>query len=388
MIGPSFERIPTNMNTKTVPSDIRARNIMAVFNLLFPAATVSRSELGRTLGLSRMAATDVTGEMLDNHIIREVGEDTRTGRGKRSVMFAIDTAFWRIITIDLSQQYLLQGALVDLGGRIIERMETPIEDCANISIALIAELARKLMAVSSQPILGLGVAVPGVVNHEGTVVDAVQLGWKDVPLHDELRDMLDLPVLVGNATNAALVAERFFGEGGADSMLIRIGAGVGASLCINGEIVDGATCMAGEIGHVVVDPEGPGCACGKRGCLEAYLSTNNLYAQIASDPAHRTEILTGAGQLLGRVMAMPLGLLNLHDVTVDAPADIAGEIFIHAMGGELSAALNTQYMTIPLLHRCQVGPNASLRGQAISVLRRLVPHIRQLSTRMHTAHDE
>lgn len=134
--------------------------------------------------------------------------------------------------------------------------------------------------------------------------------------------------------------------------------------------------MAGEIGHVVVDPEGPACACGKRGCLEAYLSTNNLYAQIAADPSRRSEILTGAGQLLGRVMATPLALLNLHDVSIDAPADIGGETFLNAMGGELSAAMNTAYMTIPQLHRCQVGADASLRGQAISIIRWLVPYIR------------
>ena len=376
-----LEQILLNTSTKTVPSDIRGRNTMAAFNLLFPAASISRSELGKTLGLSRMAATEVTGEMLDNHIIREVGEDTRSGRGKRSVMLAIDTAFWRIITIDLSQQYVVQGALVDLGGRIIERTEMPVEHGTDVTLEIIIDLVQRLKADAVQPILGVGVAVPGVVDRAGTVVDAVQLGWEDVPLHAQLREALGMPVLVGNATNAALVAERFFGEGGDDSMLIRIGAGVGASLCLNGQIIDGATSMAGEIGHVVVDPEGPACACGKRGCLEAYLSTNNLYAQITADPAQRTEILTGAGQLLGRVMAMSLGLLNLRDVTIDAPADIAGETFIHAMRGELSAAMNTQYMTIPLLHRCQVGADASLRGQAINVLRLLVPHIRELRAR-------
>lgn len=376
-----LEQILLNTSTKTVPSDIRGRNTMAAFNLLFPAASISRSELGKTLGLSRMAATEVTGEMLDNHIIREVGEDTRSGRGKRSVMLAIDTAFWRIITIDLSPQYVVQGALVDLGGRIIERTEMPVEHGTDVTLEIIIDLVQRLKADAVQPILGVGVAVPGVVDRDGTVVDAVQLGWEDVPLHAQLREALGMPVLVGNATNAALVAERFFGEGGDDSMLIRIGAGVGASLCLNGQIIDGATSMAGEIGHVVVDPEGPACACGKRGCLEAYLSTNNLYAQIAADPAQRTEILTGAGQLLGRVMAMSLGLLNLRDVTIDAPADIAGETFIHAMRGELSAAMNTQYMTIPLLHRCQVGADASLRGQAINVLRLLVPHIRELRAR-------
>ena len=207
----TLEQIMLNASTKTVPSDIRARNIMAAFNLLFPTTTVSRSELGKTLGLSRMAATEVTGEMLGNHIIREVGEDTRSGRGKRSVMLAIDTAFWRIITVDLSQQYVVQGAVADLGGRIIERTEVPVEHGTDVSVAIIIQLVNRLKAACTQPILGLGVAVPGVVDHNGTVVDAVQLGWENVPLHDELRDELGMPVLVGNATNAALVAERFFG---------------------------------------------------------------------------------------------------------------------------------------------------------------------------------
>lgn len=375
MTLPSFHRVPDNAQTKTVPSDIRARNIMAAFNLLFPSTTMSRSELGKRLGLSRMATTDVTGEMLDDRIIREVGEDTRSGRGKRSVLLGIDTSYWRIISIDLSQHYVIKGALTDLGGRIIDRLEIPVEDDV-MPFDPIIDAAKRLLTMSPQPVLGIGLAVPGVVTQEGNVTSAVQLGWKNIDASTLLHEATELPVCVCNATNMALLAERFFGEGSDNSMLIRIGAGVGASLCVNGQIVEGDHYMAGEIGHVVVDPEGPACACGKRGCLEAYLSTNNLYAQIAADPSRRSEILTGAGQLLGRVMATPLALLNLHDVSIDAPADIGGETFLNAMGGELSAAMNTAYMTIPQLHRCQVGADASLRGQAISIIRWLVPYIR------------
>lgn len=348
---------------------------MAAFNLLFPSTTMSRSELGKRLGLSRMATTDVTGEMLDDRIIREVGEDTRSGRGKRSVLLGIDTSYWRIISIDLSQHYVIKGALTDLGGRIIDRLEIPVEDDV-MPFDPIIDAAKRLLTMSPQPVLGIGLAVPGVVTPEGNVTSAVQLGWKNIDASTLLHEATELPVCVCNATNMALLAERFFGEGSDNSMLIRIGAGVGASLCVNGQIVEGDHYMAGEIGHVVVDPEGPACACGKRGCLEAYLSTNNLYAQIAADPSRRSEILTGAGQLLGRVMATPLALLNLHDVSIDAPADIGGETFLNAMGGELSAAMNTAYMTIPQLHRCQVGADASLRGQAISIIRWLVPYIR------------
>ncbi|KFI64177.1 ROK family protein [Bifidobacterium cuniculi] len=364
--------------TKTVAADIRTRNIMAAFRLLFPAARISRSELGRQLGLSRMAANEVTREMLDEHIIREIGEDTRTGRGKRSQVLAIDTAHWRVLSVDLSEPYVLKGAVVDLCGRIVDRTEIPSDDPERADFEDVTALSRQLMDMAGDaPVLGLGLAVPGIVDADGNVIHAVHLGWHDLPARQRLEDALQVPVLVGNATDAALLAERHFGEGSDNSMLIRIGAGVGASLCVNGEIVEGQHYMAGEIGHVVVDPNGPDCACGKRGCVEAYLSTTNLYAQIAADPAARIEILTGAGQMLGRIMAVSLGLLDLGDVALDAPADIAGEAFLNGMRGELSSAMTSHTSHhIPRLHRCQVGSDASLRGQAIAVIHRLVPTIR------------
>ncbi|MER8252759.1 ROK family protein, partial [Acinetobacter baumannii] len=76
-------------------------------------------------------------------------------------------------------------------------------------------------------------------------------------------------MIVGNDTNAALVAERFFGDCSPNSMLISIGRGVGAALCLNDVIIEGSSFTAGEIAHVVVDPNGPICECGKQGCLES-----------------------------------------------------------------------------------------------------------------------
>ncbi len=118
---PISEAPLTNIATKTVPSDIRANNTMAVFNLLFPATHMSRVELRRHIGLSRMAISKVTEEMTDHRIIRETGIDNRTGRGKRSTVLAIDTAYWRVIAIDLTQSFVIRGALVDLCGRIVQR---------------------------------------------------------------------------------------------------------------------------------------------------------------------------------------------------------------------------------------------------------------------------
>ena len=87
---------------KASPSDIRISNITAAFEQLFPATQMSRANIGKLIGLSRFTTSEVTGEMVDNRILRELGPDNREGRGKRSQVLAIDTDFWRIVSVDLS----------------------------------------------------------------------------------------------------------------------------------------------------------------------------------------------------------------------------------------------------------------------------------------------
>ena len=366
-----------NTATKTVPSDIRASNTMAVFNLLFPATHMSRVELSQHIGLSRMAISEVTGEMITHHVIREIGTDNRTGRGKRSRVLAIDTAYWRIIAIDLTQPFVIKGALVDLCGRIVERVELPIEADDGIRVADVNAMAKRLRDMTELPALGVGVALPGVVDSVGTVLNAVHLGWTQLPLRAYLEEALAMPVTVNNSTRMSLVAERFFGEGSPNSLLVRIGQGVGAALAVNDEVVDGRSFMAGEIGHITVDPNGPLCACGKHGCLETFLSSSRLLAMIGEVPQRRTQILSEAGQTLGRVLAVPAGLLDLNDIAVYGPPEIVGEAFLGSMREELSANLAFGDRTVPRLHRCQQGEDLVLRGQAVAVIRSCIPTIRE-----------
>ncbi len=121
--------------------------------------------------------------------------------------------------------------------------------------------------------LGVGVGTPGVVDGRGVVLDAHNLHWAGVDLTGILRRQLDLPVYVANDANTAVLAEYTFGgTTAADLMLLRIGIGVGAGLVVGGALVQGHAWAAGEIGHVVVDPAGVRCACGRTGCLETILS--------------------------------------------------------------------------------------------------------------------
>ena len=134
-------------------------------------------------------------------------------------------------------------------------------------------------------IKGVGVGAAGQVDPKtGTVIFAPNLGWKNVPLGNILRESLSLPVEVTNDVRAATLAEFKFGAGkGLDNFVnVFIGTGIGSGLVLNGKLLSGETNSAGEIGHICLDLEGPLCGCGKHGCFEAFSSGKGLENQVKS----------------------------------------------------------------------------------------------------------
>lgn len=128
-------------------------------------------------------------------------------------------------------------------------------------------------------IRGLGIGAAGQINpRTGEVIYAPNLNWKNAPLGRTLEEKLGLTVKVLNDVRAATVAEQKFGNGKGLRNFgnIFIGTGVGSGWVINGQLVNGATNSAGEIGHICLDPDGPFCGCGKQGCLEAYSSGTGM----------------------------------------------------------------------------------------------------------------
>ncbi|MDF7664709.1 ROK family protein [Bifidobacterium sp. ESL0745] len=360
---------------KSDPSDVRAKNIRTAFQLVAYAGAISRAELGRLMGLSRMAVSDLVNEMMENHLLRQAGLDRRQGRGKRSLMVTVDTDHWRVASVDMTQRFVIRGALTDLMGRIVDRVETPLGDDAQSHLQMVDELLGKLLAMTSHPILGLGVAVPGVIDAEGTVVRSVSLGWTEIPLQTHLKQERHIPTVVCNDVNMGLLGECTFGKGSRNSLFVRIGRGVGAGVCLNGTIIDGSGYSAGEIGHVVVDPNGPQCVCGKRGCLEMMVNVPRLRERIESHPDKRDDILGRGGNMLGDALAMSVSLLDLSDISVDGPADIIGPVFLQALRDELEAKTNVDYRRQPVIHRCEQGDDLVLRGQAVEVIRSFVDSI-------------
>src|SRR5262249_35657563 len=161
-------------------------------------------------------------------------------------------------------------AVVNLAGKVIARREVPRRgETGSKATAAIIRLVKDMAKSMERPLLGIGVATPGIVDDDGVVLTAAHVRWNDEPLAAKLQSALDVPSYVVNDANAAVLAEHSaMGVETENLLLVRVGGGVGAGIVIGGELFVGDHFAAGEIGHVVVDDEAALCKCGRRGCLE------------------------------------------------------------------------------------------------------------------------
>lgn len=364
----------TGRQGKASPADIRRTNRALIFNLLFPAQRRSRADLGRLTGLSRVAISDVISDMLDEGLLCETGYAANpTGKGKRGALLGIDTSRLKIISIDLSHPQLIQGAVTDLLGIPQECMEVALGPDNHVETDAIVQLIDQLRSdLDFGDVLGIGIVVSGVVQ-EGTVRDSTMLGWHNVELGPLLERQFDLPVVIVNDAIAAMLTERFFGQAGPDLIFTTFGQGVGTATLIHDMPVIGDHHAAGEIGHIAIDPNGPECPCGKRGCLEMLISAHALRERMRHHDARgRADVIRHAGDLFASALAMPVGLLDIADVCVAGPADIINNTFLEAAQQRFDAATGSSFHVRTIIRRCQVGGDLTLRGGAIAVIRRYI----------------
>jgi len=266
--------------------------------------------------------------------------------------------------------------VVDLDGGIVARDEVACDGASGEhAVELVVELVRRLLDAATTPVLGIGVGSPGVVDPLGVVRSAPNLGWTDVALQARLQREFGVPVHVANDANVAVLAEH-----GAtpldDLLLVKIGHGVGAGLIVGGRPVIGGGFAAGEIGHVVVGTDGgPRCACGKDGCLEAWLAVPRLTAQLdAIDPespdaaSARDEILHEAGRRLGIVLAPVVGALNLSEVVLSGPAELLDGPLHEATVDTLRMRTMAEHNRDLRLRMTEQAEDIVLRGAAVMVL--------------------
>jgi len=211
--------------------------------------------------------------------------------------------------IDLGGTKML-AVIVDEDGAVLASDEQPTraEEGAERVMARMADMVRRLADASGRQVRTLGVATAGTLDPaEGTVLLAVNLGWKDVPLGRTLAGELGMKVTVENDANAAAYGEwkAGAGRGTRHCVFVTVSTGVGGGIISDGRLVRGLTASAGEIGHITIDWNGPVCGCGNVGCLELYASGTAIgkagAAAAAADPAAGRAMLEQAGGDAARI---------------------------------------------------------------------------------------
>lgn len=354
---------------KVLPEHARAHNRSLVLQTLFHQGAMSRADLSRETGLTRVTISDLVAELIDDGYVAERGLREVTGPGKPAILVDLDREGHRIVGLDLSGTDRFLGAVLTLDGEIVARLDVDVPaDPADI-LAVVIDLARRLVADAHAPVLGIGVGSPGIVDDRGVVLTAPNLGWHDVDLEGVLRAELGLPVLVANDANAAVLAEYTFGGAADDVLLVRVGRGVGSGLLAGGQPMRGSRFAAGEIGHVTVGTDGgPRCVCGKIGCLESWLSVPALEARLAEPDADRDAVLRDAGARLGIALAPIVGVLDLSEIVLSGIPELLDGPLATATVETLRTRTLAEFHDGVQVRMTAQGEDIVLRGAAVMVL--------------------
>lgn len=259
--------------TRATPREV---NRQIVLNLIREHQPISRAELARRMSVRRAALTEIVRELIEAEEVVETGRAV-AARGRRPTLLRIPTGNRLATAVDIRPMHTTL-VLADFGGSILEREVFATASKPADLVAELGERVNRLLTSATPPgkrCQGIGVVVPGMVDRRGgRVLYAPRLGWRDVDLRDALATHLDVPVFVESAPIACALARLWTVTGESRAVnnfaYVSISDGVGVGIVVHGEVLRGEAHTAGEFGHVSLDPFGPQCACGKRGCWEAF----------------------------------------------------------------------------------------------------------------------
>lgn len=271
---------------KATQQQTKEHNRNLVLKTIFDHHSVSRAEIARITSLTRTSVSDIVADLIEQGLVSEIGMGSSQG-GKNPILLSLVEDSRYLIGVDLAQSRFM-GAVVNLRGKIRSIVSQPvIARSGDEALNAIFKILDRLVGEALLPMVGIGVGTPGLVNtNKGLVVNAVNLEWHNLPLAHLLQDRYHLPAYVLNDSQAAAMGEYNYGKGHlSDRNIVVISArhGIGAGIIINQQLFQGDGGGAGEIGHIVVVPEGgQRCRCGNYGCLETVASTRALIQQAQS----------------------------------------------------------------------------------------------------------
>jgi len=373
---------------------MRAHNAHALLNLIWSEQQISRAELARRAGMSPSTVSVIVADLAASGLVRDIGAGASRG-GRRPVLVGFCDDAYSIVGVEIGATHVTV-ALTNLRGKVTAFREQrhDVRENPGGTITLVRALIDEVMRaqrVARRRLLGIGVAVPSPVHpdHPGEMSALLMPAWRGVDLHASLADAFGVPVFIDNDANLGAVAELWWGAGarGEDLTYIKIGTGVGSGHIIDGRLYRGAGGIAGEIGHLAIDPSGPECVCGLHGCLATLIGSPALRerARIAwgleetpplaelitrartGEPIAR-EIVDQAGGHLGTAVAGLLNLLNPAVVVLGGELTSLGELLLEPLRAEIRARALAASIADTRIVASELGARAIAIGGATRVL--------------------
>lgn len=280
-------QVASNEMTRDINRDVVLGQIRAL-------QPVSRVDLARASGLQPSTVSSIVEQLLTELWICE-GAVAKTARGRRPTLLSLNDNLVILAADVRSSQAVV--ALLDLNGRFLERQLVPLSRDPDRSLAMMIAVMQGFRAKHpGYTFEGVGISLPGRVDlRTGRLMLAPNLSWREFNILERLEQGLGLEVQLENAANASLLSEIWFGcmEGVRNAVLLTISEGVGTGILAEGRLIVGQHGMAGEFGHICMDPAGPVCGCGARGCWEVFASSRaalRYYRELEPTAGNKTVI--------------------------------------------------------------------------------------------------
>jgi glucokinase-like ROK family protein len=386
---PDIARVPAG------PDIRRERNRARVLARLREAGAASRAELARRTGLSRTTVASIVADLEQEGTLVERGNGSvaspRGGRPARVLFFS--RAAGVVLGIDFGKRHL-RVAAADLSHAILAEAERPMrtDEPAESGLSTAVELADEVLAeagVARTDVIGVGLGLPGPIDMRSGRVGSSSIlpGWVGVRAAEALGSRLGLPVQVDNDANLGALAELHWGAatGRRNAAYLKVSTGIGAGLIVNGRLFHGSGGMAGEIGHTIIQEQGPVCRCGKRGCLETLagaaalvellrgthgpeLTTQQLLEAAADGDSGARRVIADAGRYIGTAVATLCDLLNPELIVVGGELRAAGDLLLDPLREQVHRhAIPATARALEIVPSA-LGPRAELLGTLALVL--------------------
>jgi predicted NBD/HSP70 family sugar kinase len=259
---------------------IKNINTACILNKIRISGSVSRADIARETGLTPATVSNITAEIIELGLIIEAERGESSG-GRKPVLLSINKTACYFGSIHMGSD-LVEAAVSDVEAELVSLMSSPLPDGANPELVVstgLRLLEEAKLAAGVSTLAGIGICSHGLSrSSDGVVVFAPNLGWCNVPVGSMVESATGLPTAVENDVRAMAYAENWCGlaRGVSDYVYLYVGHGIGGSIISDSELFKGQGGFAGEFGHVTIEPGGPLCSCGNRGCLQALASENAM----------------------------------------------------------------------------------------------------------------